>query len=113
MRRRELIEKYLGSERRAGDHLHKDFISEKRPYAELIAASPFHTFVHKEYPYTTERDIDQIVGFLYSTSYANLRLLGDRADEFEREIRDELSRLVPSGKFIESGKAEVYLLQKK
>ncbi len=113
LKRKNLIEKYLGPKRRAGEYLHEDIMIEKRPYAELIAESPFHTFEGKTYSYTTERNIDQIVGFLYSTSYANLRLFGDRANEFERELRSELSRLVPSGKFIEGGKAEVFLLQKR
>ncbi len=113
MRRKELIVKYLGEERRAGDHLHKDFIPEKHPVEELIAESPFKTFELKEYPYTTERNIDEIVGFLYSTSYAAQRLFGDRANEFERELRTELLKLVPSGKFIEGGKSDLFLLTKK
>ena len=112
MKRKELIIKYLGEERRAGDHLHKDFIPEKRPFEELIEGSPFRTFEFKEYPYTTERNIDEIVGFLYSTSYANKRLFGDKADDFEQELRKELLELVPSGRFVESGKADVFLLQK-
>lgn len=112
MKRKDLIIKYLGEERRAGDHLHKDFIPEKRPFEELIAESSFKTFEFREYPYTTERNIDEIVGFLYSTSYANKRLFGDRADEFEQELREELLKLVPSGKFVEEGKADVFLLKK-
>lgn len=112
MKRKELIIKYLGEDRRAGDHLHKDFIPEKRPFEELIAESPFKTFESKEYSYETERGIDEILGFLYSTSYANRRLFGDRVEEFERELRSELLKLVPSGKFIESGKADVFFLRK-
>lgn len=112
MKRKELIIKYLGEERRAGDHMHKDFIPEKRPFEELIAKSPFRTFEFREYPYETERSIDEIVGFLYSTSYANKRLLSDRADEFEHELRSELLRLVPSGRFIEGGKSDTFFLRK-
>lgn len=112
MKRKELIIKYLGKERRAGDHLHKNFIPEKRPFEELIAESSFKTFEFKEYPYTTKRNIDEIVGFLYSTSYANKRLFDDRAEEFEDELREELLRLVPSGIFEETGKADVFFLSK-
>ena len=64
MKRKELIVKYLGEKRRAGDHLHKEFIPEKRPFKELIAESPFRTYNLKTYEYTTERNIDEIVGFL-------------------------------------------------
>jgi len=77
-----------------------------------ISESPFRTYNLKTYEYTTERNIDEIVGFLYSTSYANKRLFGDRAEEFEKELREELLTLVPSNKFIEGGKAEMFLLKK-
>ncbi len=112
MKRKELIVKYLGEDRRAGDHLHKDFIPKKRPFEELIAESPFHTFEFKEYPYTTERNIDEIIGFLYSTSYATKRLFGESVGEFEQELRSELLKLVPSNKFIEDGKADAFFLLK-
>lgn len=112
MKRKELIIKYLGEGRRAGDYMHKDFIPEKRPFDELIAKSLFRTFEFREYPYTTERSIDEIVGFLYSTSYANKRLFGDHADEFEKELREELLELVPFGRFVEGGKADVFLLRR-
>ncbi len=112
MKRKELIIKYLGEERRAGDNLHKDFIPEKRPFEELIAESSFKAFEFKEYEYTTERTIDEIIGFLWSTSYAGKRQFGDRVEEFEQELREELLKLVPSNKFIEWGKSDVFLLRK-
>lgn len=112
MKRKELIVKYLGEERRAGDNLHKDFIPEKRLFKKLIAESPFKTFEFKEYEYATERNIDEIVGFLWSTSYAGRRLFGDQANEFEQELRHELLKLVPSNKFTEWGKSDVFFLKK-
>jgi ubiquinone/menaquinone biosynthesis C-methylase UbiE len=112
MKRKELIIKYLGEERRAGDNLHKDFIPEKRPFEELIAESPFKTFKLESYEYTTQRTIDEIVGFLWSTSYAAKRLFGDQAPDFERELREELLALVPSNSFEEWGKCDVFFLRK-
>lgn len=111
-KRQELIEKYLGSKRRAGDNLHKDFIPEKRPFENIIRESPFHAFKFKEYKYTTERNIGEIIGFLYSTSYANKRLFGEKTDEFEQELQRELLKLVPSDRFVECGKTDVFLLRK-
>jgi len=111
-KRKEVISNYLGEDRRAGDHLYKDFIPEERPFKELIAESAFRTFDLKVYPYTTERTIDEMIGFLYSTSYAAKRLFGEHADEFEHELRHELLQLVPSNKFIEGGTVNVYLLRK-
>jgi ubiquinone/menaquinone biosynthesis C-methylase UbiE len=112
VKRKELIIKYLGEERRAGDHLHKEFIPEKKPFEDLIPESSFKTFDLKTYEYTTERNIDEIVGFLYSTSYANKRLFGDKAEEFEKELRTELLRLIPSNQFIEEGRVQLFLMRK-
>lgn len=111
MKRKELIVKYLGERRRAGDHLHRDFIPNKPQYEDLITASPFKTFELREYPYTTERNIEEVLGFLYSTSYANRRLFRERVDEFEHELTHELLKLVPSGKFVEEGNTRVFFMR--
>lgn len=113
LKRKEIIEKYLGPERRAGKSLYKNFMVDKRPYEELIAESPFRTFDYKEYDYTTERSIDEIIGFLYSTSYAAKHLFGGKVNDFEQELRRELSKIVPSGKFVEGGKTGVFFLIKR
>lgn len=111
-KRKEIIEKYLGTERRAGDKLHKDFIPEERSFEEIFKESPFRTFELKQYPYQTERTIDGIIGFLYSTSYANRELLGDKASDFEQELREELLKLVPSNRFVEQGQTDAFFLRK-
>lgn len=109
LRRQEIIEKYLGKERRAGDSF---YVPPKKRYEQRIDESPFQTFQKATFDYSTNRTIDDIIGFLYSTSYASKRLLGDKADDFEREMREELFRLEPSGKFIEKGKLEIFFLHK-
>ncbi len=43
--------------------------------------------------------IDQIVGYLYSTSYASKSVLGERAAAFEQDVRESLLRLRPDGQF--------------
>ena len=43
--------------------------------------------------------IDDIVGYLYSTSYASKIILGDRAPAFEHDIRHALHTLNPDGQF--------------
>jgi len=48
-----------------------------------------------------ELDADGIVGFAYSLSTSSPQKLGDRAAEFERELRRELADLSPDGKFVE------------
>ena len=49
-----------------------------------------------------KRSIDEIVGHLYSTSYASRAVLGDRVQAFERDVRERLTRLAPDGRFEKS-----------
>ncbi|MGD0866864.1 MAG: methyltransferase domain-containing protein [Rhizomicrobium sp.] len=48
-----------------------------------------------------ELDADHIVGLAYSLSTSSPEKLGDRAAEFERELRRELAEISPDGKFVE------------
>jgi hypothetical protein len=48
-----------------------------------------------------ELSADQIVGLAYSLSTSSPEKLGDRAAEFEQELRRELAELSPDGKFVE------------
>lgn len=111
-RRMELIATYLGPERRAGKHFHREFVREKRDVEDIIAVSPFKRYECKTYAYETKRGVDEIIGFLWSTSYANRELLGRNADNFERDLRSELLRIEPSGIFVEPGLTELFLLKK-
>jgi SAM-dependent methyltransferase len=62
-------------------------------FAEALASSPF--FDVQQITVEVERTwtIDQLIGFAYSTSFASLARVGDRREEFERELR---ARLKPS-----------------
>lgn len=59
-------------------------------YAESLAASPFSDV--EELSVTIERTwtIEQLIGFAYSTSFANPARVGDRREEFERVLRERL-----------------------
>ena len=49
--------------------------------------------------YPRDQTIDEVIGALYSTSFAAKRLFGDRVDDFESELRKRLYELEPSGTF--------------
>jgi SAM-dependent methyltransferase len=51
---------------------------------------------------------DEIVGYLYSTSFAGPALLGDRKEAFERDLRARLSALSPDEAFPE--RLEFYMM---
>jgi len=109
IRRREIIKKFLGEERKAG---HGTYQKPKRTYGEVLKESKFSDITEKQFSYTLERSIEEIIGHLFSTSYANKRLLGERAVQFEKEMREELLAVEPSGIFIEEGSTDVISARK-
>ena len=51
------------------------------------------------YPVDSVRTLDEVVGLVYSMSFASPALFGDLKEEFEAELRAELIALSPSGVF--------------
>jgi hypothetical protein len=47
-------------------------------------------------------DLDSVVGHLWSTSFAGRPLFGERVDDFERSLREELLAVCPDGRFRET-----------
>ena len=94
---RKIIEKYLGPRRRAGFGYYSE--PEER-YKDLLDESPFGGHFRFVLPgVRVVRDIDAVIGFYYSTSFASRPLFGDSIDDFENELRSELLRVSPSGEF--------------
>lgn len=83
----QIITKFLGSRRRAG----KGFYDHPKDRHEVILErSKFTPLDPFSYTYSIERDTQGIIGFLYSTSYANVALLGEKKDSFETELHEAL-----------------------
>jgi SAM-dependent methyltransferase len=84
-----VVDRYVGSERR-------------KPYGELhqpvIARSGFVGLEEYTEDFEPEWTVDSILGNLYSMSYCSRRLLGDRAGDFERDLRAALAEVCPSGR---------------
>lgn len=92
----EALTRYLGKKRRAGGSYYSH---PAEPHEVVLRGSPFKSLETWTHAYQRDWTIDEIVGYLYSTSYSSKRLLGDRSAEFEREIRDRLRVIEPSGVF--------------
>ena len=94
----EVLHRYLGAERRT-------LLGTYRPPEEFFGRSftspVFTELEHYTVPVTREWTIDQIIGYLYSTSFASHAVLKDKAGPFEQELRRELSALSSDGLFIE------------
>jgi SAM-dependent methyltransferase len=90
------IQRWLGSERRAGIGGTKPL---HRPFNEAIADAGFNNLESGKIPCEHTWDIPYIIGHLYSTSYCNRALLGNRASAFEEDLTRTLLEIEPLGHF--------------
>ena len=62
-----------------------------------IARSRFADLVAYQESFDVEWTVDTIIGNLFSMSYCSRRVLGDRVDAFERDLREAVLAAEPSG----------------
>lgn len=106
----EVIKRWLGEERRAGDTTFRPPVV---PYEVIASGSLFERVETHTLPaYEKVWTVDQILGHLYSTSFASRRLLGDRVEGFEVDLRETLLNLNPGGQFSEQLVDSVLVLRK-
>ncbi len=103
---KQVVQKYLGAARRAGTSYYYE------PFETLVERSPFRKYEVFTHDYVHEWTIDDLVGFTFSTSGASPKLFGVRVREFERDLREELLNLEPSGRFAEKVRVEALLARK-
>jgi ubiquinone/menaquinone biosynthesis C-methylase UbiE len=104
-----VVQQFLGQERRAGEARFTD--PEKR-YEEVFRA---HTFSDvKSYIFPVERhlDIEQFIGLLYSTSFANKELLKGRTKDFESSMEESLRPFTEKGRLIDRNEFELVLAKR-
>ncbi|WP_409254157.1 class I SAM-dependent methyltransferase [Bacillus sp. SCS-153A] len=104
----EVIQRYLGVERRAGGSTYK---VEKR-HEDFIAASPFKLIKKFDVTSEHERTVEDIIGYLFSTSFSKAEHFGSRVDEFQEELTRELIALNPKGVFTERMETTCFFLRK-
>lgn len=76
-------------------------------HEELLATSAFRRVNRQVYEFLRPWSLEQVIGYLYSTSLPLARLLGDRRPEFERAVTSTLLGLDPTGQFTEPVALEV------
>jgi ubiquinone/menaquinone biosynthesis C-methylase UbiE len=91
-----VIQRWLGQERRAGQRVVR---MEERRFEDWLAESAFNRVENGSYRFDHTWTLDEVIGELYSTSYANPTLLGDNRPAFEADLRRELLALDPSGRY--------------
>jgi ubiquinone/menaquinone biosynthesis C-methylase UbiE len=70
-----------------------------RPDAQILRAAGFEIVGRREFPVTEAWTVAEIAGFVASTSVLSLAALGPDAAEFDADLRRELLRCEPDGRF--------------
>lgn len=78
----------------------------------LVRSEYFSNFTAHEFPSTITRDINSIIGCVYSISSSARPLFGDNAKAFEAELTKALLSLNPAGVFNEQVETEVVIAPK-
>lgn len=98
-----VVRKYLGEQRRAGSGT---YAPPPKRWEDFLAEGGYEGIEVGYVPFSIEFDLGGVVGLLYSTSFANRRILGDRVETFESDLRDALLAFEPSGRYQRSYEAE-------
>ncbi len=103
------IKEFLGEERRAGNATYQE---PKDRFETILSRSKFSRLQTFNNNYQMPRTIDDIIGYLGSTSFASNRLFGNRFEEFKKTLTERLLKMNPSGDFLETAVIEAYLAWK-
>jgi ubiquinone/menaquinone biosynthesis C-methylase UbiE len=79
----------------------------------LVRSEYFSNFTAHEFPGAITRDINSIIGCIYSKSSSAKPLFGDDAEAFEAELTKALLSLNPAGVFNEQLETEVVIAPKR
>ena len=101
-----VIQRWLGPAQRAGSGTRA---TPHDPFDAILARSPFARVEPYRLTYRREATADEIVGFLYSTSYCSRAVLGDRREPFEADLRRTLRQINPAGVFLEEAELGAWL----
>lgn len=107
---RTLIQKYTGTDRRAGKD--RTYAVHDRPYREILADSAFCQVEEHAIPVQRQWTTDRVIGYLYSTSFAARPLFGQHVEEFERQARALLDDHAASTGLEENAVFSVLLAQR-
>jgi len=104
------IEHWLGNERKAGTE--GTYVHPDEQFEAGLKESEFRDYETDNFDLTRNWTIDRILGYLYSTSYCSLPVLGNKKEAFEADIRARLRDFDPAGEFKEKNTVQVMLVHK-
>ncbi|HSW66917.1 MAG TPA: class I SAM-dependent methyltransferase [Bacillota bacterium] len=100
------LARYLGPKRRTA------LGSYKRPleyFGDTFISPVFTKLERHTVPVVRQWTADQIVGYLYSTSFASKEVLGNKAETFEQELRTRLREFSPENNYTEHNQFDILL----
>jgi ubiquinone/menaquinone biosynthesis C-methylase UbiE len=108
---RQTVKKWLGPERKAG----KDgtYTHPKKRFEAYLKESAFSGYEEANFTVDRSWTLDEIIGYLYSTSLASPTVLGDKKGRFEADLRESLLKIEPTGRFKELATIEIKMVWKK
>lgn len=107
--RKRIVQKYFGEKRRAGKGT---FEHGDDKFEDRLQQSRFSKFDTSQYQQTIDRDIESVLGLLYSTSFARKDFLRDKVEDFEQEMRAAFTKHFPNGSYSEEQTVETLLAWK-
>ncbi|MFI0219801.1 class I SAM-dependent methyltransferase [Streptomyces lydicus] len=107
---RDLIQRYLGTERRAGTGA--TYREPRRSYEEDLAASAWSEVTEHHFPVDRTWAPGNVIGYLRSTSFAASALFGERHAAFEAEARILLDAHASGGPLVEQAMFTVLLARR-
>ncbi|WP_333736776.1 class I SAM-dependent methyltransferase [Streptomyces sp. IBSBF 2806] len=107
---RELIQLYLGQERRAGAR--SSYSEPRRSYEEDLAASAFKDVAEHLFPVTRTWTPQEALGYLRTTSFARAGLFAERHQAFEDEALTLLHAHAVDGSLVEEATFRVLLARR-
>ncbi|WP_424921740.1 class I SAM-dependent methyltransferase [Streptomyces sp. wa1] len=107
---RELIQRYLGAERRAGAR--RSYAEPRRSYEEDLADSAFNDVTEHLFPVTRTWAPREVLGYLRTTSFAGPELFAERHQAFEDEALALLHAHAVDGSLVEEAMFRVLLARR-
>ncbi|MBW4426497.1 MAG: class I SAM-dependent methyltransferase [Nostoc desertorum CM1-VF14] len=107
-----VVKKWLGEERRTGQRGQGIRKPVDPPHEVVIANSKFARQEFYKVPFEKSWTVSSYLGYLYTTAFSLKIFYGDKAEEFEADIKEALLAVEPSGHFTEELTATIQVVWK-
>ena len=105
------VRRFLGEERKAGTQ--GTYSHPTKRFETVLQESEFRDLEFVDFKLERIWSVDQIIGYLYSTSSSSLPILGDKKEQFEADLRRRLVELEPAGQFKEQVEIDILMAWKR